>query len=607
MAVDLRPFRAELAKAEARLGNVLVGGEADADAVALLRRTCAMMAADLERGLWYARIANDGAAASAPQRWAIAIQRAAFEKLFPHLASDEGRRAYEKRRREYIDLAFGLVRSVDLRYRAVVAPDGTRYLVRENPLVLEVMEVVGRVLIAWFESHAVDNDFLRTSARDGLIRCIAERPSLRALLRLAQELPPDAVARGASFERSFVEEAVELAIALVPVVGNVVAAYEAYAAEDLFGYPLGGVERSVLAASVLLPLAGRLVKSGRPVYSEARLAALYGSEARAWEKAIAAGQRARGPALAVLEKAEAALRADKKLTGEIAQEVAQALPKLLRGGGGAGAIEAELVALRDAICQAHPILASLDAAALRRVVERGPNVDHLKGQLLEELIESRVVPWLRSGAGAEALGLARGKPLEFIPGHLIRDANGRQITDGVLAVRDGMSIVIVAVFEAKAGPGAARELIVKYTHISDLTRAERAELRAHAKEILRARRSEAEKLGQKLETTVEEVEAELPRSEKGGQIWSDVQRLSPQPGRGVQVRIGEMNYNILFSPTRTRFFGVVPKNVRGGGIERELRDLGFRFELIGVDIDAGDLASVAKTLQPIAERIALEP
>ncbi len=62
--------------------------------------------------------------------------------------------------------------------------------------------------------------------------------------------------------------------------------------------------------------------------------------------------------------------------------------------------------------------------------------------------------------GGFALGIEvpAGKKLEFIPGHLIRDAAGRQITDGILAYRDGESLVIALVFEAKAGKSAAREL-----------------------------------------------------------------------------------------------------------------------------------------------------
>jgi hypothetical protein len=71
---------------------------------------------------------------------------------------------------------------------------------------------------------------------------------------------------------------------------------------------------------------------------------------------------------------------------------------------------------------AYSELASLDALAIEQILTKGPNVDHLKGQLLEELVERRVVPWLRTRMGGFALGITvpTCKKLEFIPGHLIR-------------------------------------------------------------------------------------------------------------------------------------------------------------------------------------------
>ena len=99
----------------------------------------------------------------------------------------------------------------------------------------------------------------------------------------------------------------------------------------------------------------------------------------------------------------------------------------------------------------HTQLRSLDVLSLERVLAKGPNVDHLKGQLLEELVESRLVPWLRTREGGFALGVTvpAGKKLEFIPGHLIRDTAGRQISDGMLVYRNSDELVVAAVFEAE--------------------------------------------------------------------------------------------------------------------------------------------------------------
>lgn len=58
---------------------------------------------------------------------------------------------------------------------------------------------------------------------------------------------------------------------------------------------------------------------------------------------------------------------------------------------------------------------------MERILLKGPNLNHLKGQLLEELLESRIVPWLKQrwGGLALALDVPAGKELEFIPGYII--------------------------------------------------------------------------------------------------------------------------------------------------------------------------------------------
>jgi hypothetical protein len=62
---------------------------------------------------------------------------------------------------------------------------------------------------------------------------------------------------------------------------------------------------------------------------------------------------------------------------------------------------------------------------------------------------------------AEKATLAGGKvtgELEFIPGYQITDLKGRQLTDGVLAVREGNKLRVVTVFESQAGKSAAKGL-----------------------------------------------------------------------------------------------------------------------------------------------------
>src|SRR5262249_3682371 len=86
----------------------------------------------------------------------------------------------------------------------------------------------------------------------------------------------------------------------------------------------------------------------------------------------------------------------------------------------------------------------------------------IKGQLLEELLVSRMGDKAarEATAGAKAVQAAKEAKgeIDFIPGHLIRDAEGQMFTDGVLAYRDGNRWHVVTIFESKAGKPSAQKL-----------------------------------------------------------------------------------------------------------------------------------------------------
>ena len=149
---------------------------------------------------------------------------------------------------------------------------GRQYLILgADPLVRKIMEVISAELRAWFLAQPNTRDLIDNPARIGLVTMFAERPDLATLLRVAVTLPLDVEVSGVRVDRPAMAQAVELAIGLIPVVGSAAAAYEAWSGVDLFGYHLTDVERGILGASVLLPVAGRLVKEGRALYTEARL------------------------------------------------------------------------------------------------------------------------------------------------------------------------------------------------------------------------------------------------------------------------------------------------------------------------------------------------
>ena len=141
-------------------------------------------------------------------------------------------------------------------------------------------------------------------------------------------------------------------------------------------------------------------------------------------------------------------------------------------------------------------------------------MDHIKGQLLEELLESYVLPMLRNRQAAFALGLKvpKGVTLEFVPGHLIRTSAGkagRQITDGMIGYYEKGVFNIVGIFEAKAGRSGARELSFTKTKITDLTKTQRQELRAFANDVWLEEKEIAAAAGKPYTKTIEAVEKEV--------------------------------------------------------------------------------------------------
>ncbi|HVK35207.1 MAG TPA: hypothetical protein VM428_06070 [Microlunatus sp.] len=102
---------------------------------------------------------------------------------------------------------------------------------------------------------------------------------------------------------------------------------------------------------------------------------------------------------------------------------------------------------------------NLDTASLARIIEKGPRLDGLKGQLLEELGGSSVEQMLGSASGrARLAGEFAGKNLEFIPGYRLRAGDGRQLTDGIVGFWEGDTFHIVTIIESKAGLWAAEGL-----------------------------------------------------------------------------------------------------------------------------------------------------
>ncbi|WP_405243170.1 pre-toxin TG domain-containing protein [Lentisalinibacter salinarum] len=551
---------------------------------------------------------------SPPEMGAINWQRQTLELVSRRWRPrDFDSAAYIRKQDEYIRLAQTLAQRAS-RYRLIRdRANGIEYLVRENETTRRIVAEIQTALSDWFQQNHTRDGFFSRSAQWGLAAMLEERVDLVAALRAAQRLPLDSERFDVGVDRPAYVEAAELVIGIIPVVGNAVAAYEAYTGRDLFGYRLTAAERTILGAAVLLPVAGRLLKGGRALYSTSRMTRLYGRDAATWSRTMSAGQRLSSVPGAVreLNAAEQTIRRGGRVGTASARRLGQAFNSARLSTRAPAAVSVSIPnAIRDAfsrLSSRHPILAELDDLALDRIVRAGPNADHMKGQLLEELLESRVVTWLRDPAGKAALGLEgiRGE-VHFVPGHLIRDSAGRQITDGIIYRMQGDIMEVLTVFECKAGRAAAREL--RTTSGGSAARAvqrrmsesERTELLGYARDVLRDLQDQALANGTTVTKTLDDVLAEITLTERGGQIMRDFERLGASVGETADaltvLNVSGRDLKVRISRRWTRFVGVLPSGFSRGRMQRDLQALGYAFEIMGMPISARSLRSIAADL-----------
>lgn len=265
----------------------------------------------------------------------------------------------------------------------------------------------------------------------------------------------------------------------------------------------------------------------------------------------------------------------------------------------------------------------LDSSALERLLAKGANAGHVKGQLLEELLNLKMA---QPGELAKHVppGLLKqlekqGAKLEFIPGHVIKDADGALITDGIIGYWEGDRLKIVTFFEAKGGAPAARGLRYSWTGIP---KAERADLLKTAQNMgLEALRKEqqyqdlaevlseaaadvkrANKAAAKLTldevvkqfpNDVERAWSKLPQSE-AGQIRKTTERLTE--GGGVLRINGKEVQTATIGGHAPNAVGVLPAGVTEKTLEETMKAGGIRnFERLE-DIAQDELNAMANKI-----------
>ncbi|KAI9666779.1 MAG: hypothetical protein M1831_001555 [Alyxoria varia] len=475
-------------------------------------------------------------------RWQLEAHNLAGAEMDPARVNDPTGKKWTDKQAEYLEFSRKLAtdRGAQQSYIEDKA-HGLGYFIRENAAFPKMWALIGDELVAWANNQPATKTFLSMRVEIGYATFLSERKDVIALLRVAKKLPLDV--EHMAINMPTVTDVAEFIIGLLPFVGNMVAA------------------------------------SGQRIVLDPKR-------------------------FTTITNAEALTKASITLDKTLADDVVKIAADLLKDGGGAVGRTVD-PSVTDALRKLHQVsrsFGSLDELAMERILLKGPHVNHLKGQMLEELLESRIVPWLRDRWGNLALTLEvpAGKKIEFIPGFAIRDLNQAAITDGIIGFQDGGKFNIVAVFECKAGPSGARELsYMKGT----LTEEEKLELRAAAKDELFHLREEAALNGRPFKTTLEQIMTQYKTAQLGGQIQRDIERLSTQGA----IWMGRVKMPIVFSPTKTKFFGVIPAGMQASVTSRIISQLQaekFSFELIAAEVTTADLDNGATQLVDLARAFA---
>jgi hypothetical protein len=226
----------------------------------------------------------------------------------------------------------------------------------------------------------------------------------------------------------------------------------------------------------------------------------------------------------------------------------------------------------------------------------------MKGQLLEELLASRVKSMLGTEGGRATLaGQRAGAKLEFIEGHRISDAAGRQLSDGILAINEGGRYRIVTVFESKAGTASSRGLRYSYTSLKDLSENDLKLLRMEAIEELREQNKamsglRSAEIESKFPKEVEKMMDELPKTE-AGQVRRDIERLVPKVGeKSTTIWVDGNPVQAVTGARSTKTIGVLPSDVNTAEMTTGFQSEGLRFEAMNLDIKQAELKNLANDL-----------
>ncbi len=295
---------------------------------------------------------------------------------------------------------------------------------------------------------------------------------------------------------------------------------------------------------------------------------------------------------------EAALRASKTLESKL---VLSSVTK---------AVGADIVAELGAM--------GVEPAGLRRILAKGPEVGNVKGRLFDEIFATQAKKEVATVAGKEAmLGGKKLAPeimekLEFIPGSSITDLGGEELTDGMLAWREGDVLHPVEIYEAKAGQRVATQLRLLEERMSRIPAKDLEEVKKYAGELFTELSEKAAKSGTPLKLTAEDINNELLKyrvqKQLGGQVRETIERLDVNVSLKSEldipprIKVNGEEMEVVGVSGRSRVTGVVPSDVKTAGIEKALKGEGLNFAVKKLAIKQADVDALATKISEAATK-----
>lgn len=255
------------------------------------------------------------------------------------------------------------------------------------------------------------------------------------------------------------------------------------------------------------------------------------------------------------------------------------------------------------IRKAVPSVSGVSDEALLRVLNKSPNLDHMRGELLEAMV------------GVDLAKRATATGGEFVQGSRITDAAGRQLSDGMIIKRTlpGEAEVML-IGESKAGEGAAKGLSADHKSFNSLSEVELSELRREAIEELRVRKglsvdeasgisgaARSSQIEAKYGAEIEAIMRDL-HTEDMGQVVRNYERMMPNFGaNSTTILVDGQPLKVTVNRSTTKVLASAPADVGLNAAIKTGKDASIGVEALNVGADSALLETIARQLR--AEQI----